>query len=346
MNRQFTLDTKIDPTHSIARADDIAENQPNVIETVLEAESSPSDTKHAAEVEQIAGRLRHAKRMQRRRALYGIVLPLLCLPLILTMEYIQHLGDGGLLNPERRIALLHQIWAGIALTVIGCLVSLVLLLSTSYARWRIWHRAKRLAFGFGDAGENKIRKATGNTEAIADIVSIGSLTEMLEIDSIPVRNMAKARLTHLLPQLKANDASLLNPSQRKRLNLFLGAHRFDLGYRDIRELWSKQARQRDTDFQFAILKAYEQVGDADCLPAVRSLAHPAPHYAKIAPPELVEEARHCLEFLEKLVEQNKMSKQLLRASSVPEAMPNTLLRAAMSHANAEEANSLLRATDA
>ena len=192
----------------------------------------------------------------------------------------------------------------------------------------------------------RTQKATGKIDALEDLTLVGPLAEVLAIYDPAVRRMAKAKLTQLLPQLKASDAALLSAAQRRRLNLFLGAHRFDLGYRDIRELWSKQARQRDLEFQLAILKAYEQVGDADCLPAVRTLTHPAPHYAKSAPPELVEEARHCLEFLEKLVEQNKVSKQLLRASSMPEAMPDTLLRAAMPQANPEESNSLLRAADA
>jgi len=345
MHQQFTLDTETDSTHSTAIADDISEDQPDTIETVLEVLPTPADTKSVTEVEQIAAGLHRGKRLQRRMALYFIGMPLLILPLVLTMRQIQHLGSGGPLNPEHRIAFLHQIFACVALPVIGSLVTLTLLLSTSVARWRIGQRAKRLALGFEGRDGRQTQSRTITTEAVDDLGAIGSLTEMLEIDSIPVRNMAKAKLTQLLPQLKASDAALLSAAQRRRLNLFLGAHRFDLGYRDIRELWSKQARQRDLEFQLAILKAYEQVGDADCLPAVQSLAHPTVHY-KLVPPEVVDAAQQCLLFLEPMLAQDRASKQLLRASSASDVLPDTLLRPAMHNTNPEESASLLRATDA
>lgn len=174
---------------------------------------------------------------------------------------------------------------------------------------------------------------------------VGPLAEVLAIDDLAVRRMAKANLIRLLPRLRASDAALLNAYQRKHLNRFVGAHLFEIGHRDIRELWSKQARQRDTEFQLAILKAYEQVGDADCLPAVQSLAHPTVHY-KLVPPEVVDAAQQCLLFLEPMLAQDRASKQLLRASSASDVLPDTLLRPAMHNTNPEESASLLRATDA
>ncbi len=338
MNQQLTLDTE---TVRVEIPDLASENQLDVIETVLEVQTAAATTKNAAEVEQIAARLRREVRRERIRSIaYAGTAGLLYLPLFFTVHQMHQLENRGTVTLAQHIAYDYRVCFFFLLPM---LVMLLIPLTTIYARWRIRNSAKRLALGFeGKHGRGK-RKQTGKIEALDDVASIGSQIEMLDIDSIPVRNMAIAKLTQLLPQLKASDNDLLNIVQRKRLNRFVGAHRFGIGHRDIREFWSRQARQRDLAFQMAILKAYEQIGDADCLPAVQSLAHPPPHYAKLVPPEIVDAAQQCLLFLEPMIAQDRASKQLLRPSSATEVRPDILLRASMPKTNIEEAVSLLRA---
>ena len=187
-------------------------------------------------------------------------------------------------------------------------------------------------------------KKTGSVETIDDLRMVGPLAEMLAIESLPVRRVAKANLTRLLPQLKASDTALLNGVQRKQLNRFVRPDLFNPGQRDIMELFSRSARQRDIDFQLAIFKAYEQVGDWRSLKAVRSVACTAFGLRRGVPSEICEEALRCLTFLEMAVEKENVGRQLLRPSSASDVMPDTLLRAA-SHLPTEGAETLLRATN-
>ena len=188
------------------------------------------------------------------------------------------------------------------------------------------------------------QRTIAKIEAMDDVRLIGSLMEMLDIDSVPVRNAAKARLAQLLPRLKASDTELITSLQRKRLHSFLAEHLCNFAYRDVRELGAKGTRQRETDFQIAILEAYEKIGDAACLPAVRSLARATVH-SKSVPLEVSEAARRCLVFLEPLAAQERASKQLLRASTAPAVLPDTLLRPVMNSTIGDEADSLLRAAN-
>ncbi len=190
------------------------------------------------------------------------------------------------------------------------------------------------------------RKSIAIIEAMDDVRYIGSLIEMLKIDSVPVRNAAKARLVHLLPQLESSDAVLLDPIQRKRLNSSIGAHLFNFAYRDVVELGAKGMRQRETDFQIAVINTCEHIGDVACLPVVRSLAEPRTHHVNIVPTEVSEAARHCLAFLEPMIAQDTASKQLLRPSSASDVMTDTLLRPAMHQTDSDAADTLLRAADA
>ncbi len=189
----------------------------------------------------------------------------------------------------------------------------------------------------------RTRTTTFKIDGMEDLTLVGPLAEILAIDDLAVRRMAKANLTRLLPQLKASDSDLLNAYQRKQLNRFVRPGLFDPSQRDIREIFSKNARQRDALFQIAILNAYEQVGDADCLPFVNTIAHPTVQQAKIVPAEAIEAANHCLPFLVDLAEQDRANKQLLRPSSASDVLPDTLLRPAMHRSNEEDSDSLLRA---
>lgn len=188
------------------------------------------------------------------------------------------------------------------------------------------------------------QRTIAKIEAMDDVRLIGSLMEMLDIDSVPVRNAAKARLAQLLPRLQASDTELITPLQRKRLHSFLAEHLCNFAYRDVRELGAKGIRQRKTEFQVAILVAYEKIGDATCLPAVRSLARATVH-SKSVPLEVSEAARRCLVFLEPLAAQKRASKQLLRASTAPAVLPDTLLRPVMNSTTGEDSASLLRAAN-
>ena len=189
----------------------------------------------------------------------------------------------------------------------------------------------------------RTRKTTGKIDALEDLTLVGPLAEVLAIDDLAVRRMAKANLTRLLPRLRASDAALLNAYQRKQLNRFVRPGLFDPSQRDIQEIFSKKARQHDARFQIAILKAYEQVGDAESLPFVKSIAHPTVQQARMVPVEAVEAANRCLPFLIDLAEQDRASKQLLRPSSASDVLPDTLLRPAMHQTSTHEIASLLRA---
>jgi hypothetical protein len=159
-----------------------------------------------------------------------------------------------------------------------------------------------------------------------DVRGVGPLAEALEWPDPELQAVAMKALTRLLQQLKATDAHLLNAQQRGNL---------------YRHLNSYQARFHP-DFQIAILKALEQVGDEAAIPHVRRLARSValgPRQQQVR-----RAAQDCLPFLRNRADQLRVSQTLLRASSATSAAPDILLRPADNrHAAAPE--QLLRATE-
>jgi hypothetical protein len=95
------------------------------------------------------------------------------------------------------------------------------------------------------------------------------------------------------------------------------------------------------DFYSAALKALQQVGDEKSLPIVEMLSRGdgmAAYY-----PGLKVQAAETLPFLRQRVEQTRANQTLLRASAAEEAGADTLLRAAMPTASADDPAQLLRA---
>ena len=112
-------------------------------------------------------------------------------------------------------------------------------------------------------------------------------------------------LTLLLPMMKLADAPLLTPEHRQLLNKSL--------------LHSYTRQMPATAFKLAILKAYEQVGDASALEAVETLL------ARNTDPTLHEAAETCAGYLRQNMERVQEVQTLLRASTLPEHR-NELLR--------------------
>ena len=139
-------------------------------------------------------------------------------------------------------------------------------------------------------------------------------------------------LTALLPQMQASDAALLTSLHRYTLNVMLGQSRLPT--------WLAGA---EYPFALALLKAYEQVGDAKAIPIVERLAKSRPRNERQR--KIQEAAEDCLPLLQAHVGGLDVAQSLLRASALDNHTPNTLLRAATPETNAPH-NELLRAANA
>lgn len=151
--------------------------------------------------------------------------------------------------------------------------------------------------------------------------SVGILAEALTVSDVQI--YAAEALIRELPQLKANDAPLLNAEQRKYL---YGALMGD-----------------NANLILAILKALEQIGDEAAIPYVEQLAlgHGSFNYRNIR-----EAAEACLPYLHERAAKQKEHQTLLRASSAADVVtsaPDTLLRPAQ-YSNPTQPQELLRAS--
>ncbi|MCW3095244.1 MAG: hypothetical protein JWL77_862 [Chthonomonadaceae bacterium] len=220
-----------------------------------------------------------------------------------------------------------------------------------------------LLFAGGTASRKQQAMAMAITQ-FDDVRAVGPLAEALEFPHEAVVPVAVKALIRLLPRLKASDSSLLNSAQRACLGRAL--------------------QGGNTALTLAILKAWEQVGDADALPEVQRLAEGrdlnAPLKEKkggetqrqvartltaktakrlltlllgeerpgIAPedrPVLVAAARECLPLLRQSVNNRQIGSQLLRPSGSSVTSSDVLLRSVEPHASAEPVNQLLLPSD-
>jgi hypothetical protein len=156
-----------------------------------------------------------------------------------------------------------------------------------------------------------------------DVRAIGALAEALEFQERDIRPISRRALIRLLPRLQASDAPLLSPAQRAILNRALG--------------------YGSAALILAILKAWEQVGDAAAISEVQYLAEGHGEGGQI--PEVVKAAKACLVALRESVYRRQTSSQLLRPADANLTPTDILLRPATPHASTELADQLLRSTD-
>lgn len=170
-----------------------------------------------------------------------------------------------------------------------------------------------------------------------DLEELGRLGDVnavpMLIDSINLNVTTKYRkrvsraLTILLPLLKASDANLLTPLRRYTLNIMLGS------------CFQPHLRGVDEDFTLAILKAYEQVGDAKAVSVVKRIANHRPRNA--GQRRIQEAAAECLPLLRANLGEVASTQTLLRASTIQASTPDMLLRPA-SAASSTPSAELLR----
>ena len=141
----------------------------------------------------------------------------------------------------------------------------------------------------------------------------------------------RSALIVCLPKLQATDAALLTSHDRGQLNEVLR-----------RYCTQPDLQKSHPTFALAILKAYEQVGDARAIPLVSRLASMKPR--NLHQQKLQQAARECLPLLRARVSSLEPEQTLLRASAPDTNTPATLLRA-VAPAPAAPDDELLRATD-
>lgn len=140
-------------------------------------------------------------------------------------------------------------------------------------------------------------QALDTLHAIADVQAIGPLLDLLPGAFASRRQSMLSLLTLLLPQLQTVDAGLLRPTHRNQLRdaLVLG----DFG--------------REREYQVAILKAMEQIGNREDLVVVERLAEGESDTWQER--QVRDAAQACLPRLREQVEQQKHRDNLLRPAS-------------------------------
>jgi len=171
---------------------------------------------------------------------------------------------------------------------------------------------------------------------VGGVSAIPVLLEALNgiIASKPRKTIYHA-LAALLPQLKASDANLLTTGHRYFLNHVLKC--------EVRRGSKRNfGQQVPVEFMLAILKSYEQVGDATAVPIVEMLANEKVRgFRQI---RIQEAAKACLPLLQANNGAIGHAQTLLRAASKTDTAPDMLLRPASETAATYDPDLLLRAT--
>ena len=218
---------------------------------------------------------------------------------------IQYVALVGFFMLMTRLGLLSGSYVSAAFTPIGAV--LVAALFAYFAPSPGQKRATRTLTGFRD-------------RRIA-----GPMAAALWYRDKSSAKLVRDALVRELPTLRSSDAALLNTEQRAALN---------------KELL--RAATRRPQLALAILAAWEQVGDARCVPAVQKLAN-AMRRDKV-PPAVVARAKECLPLLTESAQVHRTHHELLRAAGTTPDGEATLLRAGTAAAGAEA--DLLRPGDA
>jgi hypothetical protein len=215
----------------------------------------------------------------------------------------------------------QKVFLGIFLSIVLCFVLIAIFTHHTTMLNSIGSYVSFIAMGAAASQQQK-------TAALAiarfdDVRAVGALAEALEFKDKDVVPMAEKALICLLPRMKASDAALLSPTQRQSLNRAL--------------------KGKNTALTLAILKAWEQVGDARAVEEVEKLAQGRGRGGRI--PKVVEAAQECLPFLRQSAERQQIGSQLLRAADGNLTPADVLLRPAMPRASTEPPDQLLRPTD-
>jgi hypothetical protein len=195
------------------------------------------------------------------------------------------------------------------LSVFGTIYSVILLLLFRRI-WRMRRKAREVAAQIRDS---------------ADLRCVGAMVDVLTIENKALRSVVETTLTSLLPQIKASDAGLLGPTQKRRLSLVLLRPVDAPAYRDVLDTTRLRGAHL-AEYQVAILKAFEQVGGASEIKLVRHLAEATA--TSEAGLKAQEAARQCLVYLNERAAQESAARTLLRGSSALPASPEQLLRPA------------------
>lgn len=171
-----------------------------------------------------------------------------------------------------------------------------------------------------------------------EIARLGGVNAIAPLFVVLLSNMPKKQrqsicdaLITLLPQMKATDAHLLTPVDRRMIHLWLNNAVLIGG-----------SNPKFEDLYVASLKALEQVGDADAIPVVERLTKMKGRTP--AQKKIKQAAIECLPMLLANCGEVETARTLLRASHSEAARPDTLLRAASGSAQSNPAE-LLRGAE-
>ena len=161
--------------------------------------------------------------------------------------------------------------------------------------------------GFGVLARRQDYQAREVLAHIDDTRFIGPLAEILTTEQTGKQRHVIAAMCRLLPRVRASDTDLLNRQQRDCLHKLLTRNRLNS--------WTA-----DKALQIAILKALEQIGDKEALPAVQRLAKWS------SDNEVRQAANNCLRYLHVRAEEYKRGEHLLRPADARTSAPDVLLR--------------------
>jgi hypothetical protein len=228
-----------------------------------------------------------------------------------------------LLRTERRKRA-HWKRASIGLGLVFALLFLYIMVFVNHASYFYCLWATPFSFFAARvAASKKHQAATAALTRFDDVRAIGPLAEALEFQDKYVLPFVTRALIRLLPRLQASDSPLLDVPQRACLNRALNGS--------------------DTELILAILKAWEQVGDAAAIPVVQELSAANPESKQRS--KISEAARECLPFLLQSTERQQVGSQLLRPFDPNQTPRNVLLRPSLPQKSLEPPDQLLRSTD-
>jgi hypothetical protein len=165
-----------------------------------------------------------------------------------------------------------------------------------------------------------IRERSHHIAKILDVRAIGVMLNAVQNMGSPHPEPFTKPLTHLLPQLKASDASLLDAHQRAILYSSIG--------KDSSYVAGTDAEK--TAYRLTALQAIEQIGDEKAIKPLKKIVADGSESD-----EILKAAHFALDVVKQRAEQTKESTTLLRASD-DTAADSTLFKPAMPQDDAQD----------